>query len=119
MAEEERRYDHGYSFGKSRLDRLREELNEFAGPQYETLYRRWREQGDCVLGENPQSGQGLRRLCELSIGSRLRAVRRVRQEDTGMREMRNIVDCGGKHRDPMNGPPGDRVHRLEEVGRTL
>ena len=59
MAEEERRHDHGYSFGKSRLDRLREELNEFAGPQYETLYRRWREQGDCVLGENPHSpGKG-------------------------------------------------------------
>ena len=32
------------SFGKSRLGPLREELNEFGGPQYEALYRRWREQ---------------------------------------------------------------------------
>ena len=38
------------SFGKSRWDRLREQLSEFGGLQYETLYgRRW-EQGDCVLG---------------------------------------------------------------------
>jgi hypothetical protein len=43
------------SFGKSRLDRLREELNEFAGPPYEALYRRWREQGDCVLGDRTRS----------------------------------------------------------------
>ena len=43
------------SFGKSRLDRLREELNEFAGPPCEALYRRWREQGDCVLGDSTRS----------------------------------------------------------------
>jgi len=47
------------SFGKSRLDRLREELNEFGGPQYEALYRRWREQGDCVLADSRHSpGKG-------------------------------------------------------------
>jgi hypothetical protein len=47
------------SFGKSRLDRLRDELNEFGGPQYEALYRRWREQGDCVLADSPHSpGKG-------------------------------------------------------------
>jgi len=47
------------SFGKSRLDRLREELNEFGGPQYEALYRRWREQGDRVLAGSPHSpGKG-------------------------------------------------------------
>ena len=47
------------SFDKSRLDRLREELNEFGGPQYEALYRRWREQGDCVLAGSPHSpGEG-------------------------------------------------------------
>ena len=43
------------SFGKNRLDRLREELNEFAGPPCEALYRRWREQGDCVLGDSTRS----------------------------------------------------------------
>jgi hypothetical protein len=42
------------SFGKARLDRLREELAEFGGPDYEALYRRWREQGDGVLGESPR-----------------------------------------------------------------
>jgi len=47
------------SFDKSRLDRLREELNEIGGPQYEALYRQWREQGDYVLGDNPHSpGKG-------------------------------------------------------------
>ena len=43
------------SFGKSRLGRLREELNEFAGPPYEALYRRRREQGYCVLGDRTRS----------------------------------------------------------------
>ena len=46
------------SFGKSRLDQLREELNEFGGPQYEALYRRWREQGDCALADRTGKGSG-------------------------------------------------------------
>ena len=37
--------------------------------------------------------------------SRLRAVRRARQEDTGMKRIWNIADHGGKHHDPVNGPP--------------
>jgi hypothetical protein len=32
-----------------------EKLNEFGGPKYEALYRPWREQGDCVLGDGPHS----------------------------------------------------------------
>jgi len=38
------------SFGKSGLDLLREELMEFGGPEYEAVYQRWQQQGDCVLG---------------------------------------------------------------------
>jgi len=38
------------SFGKSRLDLLREELVEFGGPEYEAVYQLWRKQGDSVLG---------------------------------------------------------------------
>ena len=29
------------------------------------------------------------------------------------------VDRGGKHHDPVNGPPGAWVHGLEEVSRTV
>ncbi len=36
-----------------------------------------------------------------------------------MKQMWNIADHGGKHDDPVNGPPTIRVHRLEEVGRTV
>jgi len=42
-------------FGKARLDRLREELAEFRGPEYDALYRRWRDGGDWVLGESLES----------------------------------------------------------------
>jgi hypothetical protein len=38
------------SFGKAGLDRLREELKEFGGPEYEALYGQWQECGDCILG---------------------------------------------------------------------
>ncbi len=44
---------------------------------------------------------------------------RAQQEDTGMKPMWDIADHGGKHHDPVNGPPTDRVRCLEEVGRTL
>jgi hypothetical protein len=40
------------SFGKAGLDRLREELAEFGGPEYEALYCQWRECGDCILGRS-------------------------------------------------------------------
>jgi hypothetical protein len=43
------------SFGKARLDRLREELAEFRGPEYEALYCRWREWGDGVLGGSSEA----------------------------------------------------------------
>jgi len=36
-----------------------------------------------------------------------------------MKQMWNIADRGGKHHDPLNGPPGAWVHPLEEVGRTV
>ena len=36
-----------------------------------------------------------------------------------MKRIWNIADHGGKHHDPVNGPPTIRVHRLEEVGRTV
>ena len=36
-----------------------------------------------------------------------------------MKEMRNIADRGGKHHDPMHGPPGTWVYGLEGVGRTV
>jgi len=36
-----------------------------------------------------------------------------------MKQMWNIADHGGKHHDPVNGPPTTWVHRLEEVGRTV
>ena len=36
-----------------------------------------------------------------------------------MKEMRNIADRGGKHHDPMHGPPGTRVYGLEGVGTTV
>ena len=32
-----------------------------------------------------------------------------------MKQMWNIADHGGKHHDPVNGPPTIRVHRLEEA----
>jgi hypothetical protein len=43
------------SFGKAELDRLREELAEFGGPEYEALYYQWRERGDCILGSGADS----------------------------------------------------------------
>ena len=49
------------SFGKAGLDRLREELAEFGGPEYEAMYCQWRERGDCILGggaESPEKGSG-------------------------------------------------------------
>ena len=49
------------SFGKAGLDRLREELAEFGGPEYEALYCQWRERGDCILGggaESPERRSG-------------------------------------------------------------
>ena len=49
------------SFGKAGLDRLREELAEFRGPEYEALYCECRERGDCILGgsaESTKSSQG-------------------------------------------------------------
>ena len=36
-----------------------------------------------------------------------------------MKQMWNIADHGGKHHDPVNGPPTTWVHRLEELGRTV
>jgi len=36
-----------------------------------------------------------------------------------MKQMWNIADHGGKHHDPVNGPPTTWVHRVEEVGRTV
>ena len=36
-----------------------------------------------------------------------------------MKEMRNIADRGGKHHDPMHGPPGTWVYGLEGVGTTV
>ena len=36
-----------------------------------------------------------------------------------MKAMGNTADHGGKQHDPLNGPPGNWVHRLEEVGRTV
>jgi hypothetical protein len=49
------------SFGKAGLDRLREELTEFGGPEYEALYGQWRERGDCFFGggaESPEKRSG-------------------------------------------------------------
>lgn len=36
------------SCGKAGLDRLREELTEFGGPEYEARYGQWRERGGAV-----------------------------------------------------------------------
>ena len=36
-----------------------------------------------------------------------------------MKQMRDIADHGGKHDDPVSGPPTIRVHCLEEAGRTV
>ena len=36
-----------------------------------------------------------------------------------MKQLWNIADHGGKHHDPVNGPPSIRVHCLEEVGKTV
>ena len=51
--------------------------------------------------------------------SRLRAIRRARQEDSGMNQVRDIADHGGKQHDPLNGPLTAWVHRLEGVGRAV
>ena len=45
------------SFGKAGLDRLREELVEFGGAEYEALYCEWRERGDCILGGGAESAE--------------------------------------------------------------
>ena len=67
------------------------------GGGYRRLRSRW---------QSIQSRQALQETFHLSIGSRLRAVRPGQPEDTGMKEVRNIADRGGKHYDPVNGPPG-------------
>jgi hypothetical protein len=74
----------------------------------------------CSLGIGISSGcaNTVRRLCDIRSRSRLRAIRRARQEDTGMSQMWDIADHGGKYHDPVNGPPTTWVHRLEGVGRT-
>ena len=36
-----------------------------------------------------------------------------------MKEMWNIADRGGKHHDPVNGPPTIRVYRREEAARRV
>ena len=36
-----------------------------------------------------------------------------------MKRMWDIADHGGKHDDPVSGPPTIRVHSLEEAGRTV
>ena len=36
-----------------------------------------------------------------------------------MNQMWNVADHGGKHHDPVSGPPTNWVHRLEEVGTTV
>jgi hypothetical protein len=102
------------SFGESSLDRLREELNEFGGPQYEALYRRWRERGDCVLGDSPHSpGNPSGGFATYRLDDDYELFGAT-PEETGMKEMRNIADRGGKHHDPGNGPRGAWAHRLEE-----
>lgn len=37
------------SFDKHRLDQLRDELEEFHGPEYEAWYRRWKQEGDTAV----------------------------------------------------------------------
>jgi hypothetical protein len=36
-----------------------------------------------------------------------------------MKPMWDIADHGGKHDDPVSGPPTIRIHCLEEPGRTV
>ena len=43
------------SFDQAGLDRLREELTEFGGPEYEALYCQWRDRGDCILDRDADS----------------------------------------------------------------
>jgi hypothetical protein len=42
------------SFDKRRLDQLRDELEEFGGPEYQVWYRRWKQEGDAAVLVGPK-----------------------------------------------------------------
>jgi len=64
-------------------------------PPYEALYRRWREQGDCVLGDITRSpGQCAGGFASYRLDHDYELFGGAREEDTGMKEMRNIADRG-------------------------
>ena len=85
-------------FNKQQLDRLRDELREFRGPEHEELYRIWRELGD---GAVLCGMHGLRwHPCRVWARPRLRVLWSTSQGGAGMKRTDYFRRRQNPHKDP-------------------